>query len=163
MYHEFKYKLDFYYQQSLIYLLTLIIYAGVKGSFIEDSFTLVFRDPIIYIIIFFVLMSFGTLLLNRIRDRRLIITDTSIVFHHRFTERKINFSDIEWIHIGRERLVQTAGRFQVIIIKAKHRRRAFRIRLGRYERERELLNVIEKIAEQLPKRQRRFRLRKSSK
>lgn len=160
MHHEFKYKLDFYYQQSLIYLLTLIIYAGVKGSFIEDSFTLVFRDPIIYIIIFFVLMSFGTLLLNRIRDRKLIITDNSIVFHHRFTERKINISDIEWIHIGRERLVQTAGRFQVIIIKTKHRRKAFRIRLGRYERERELLNVIEKVAEQLPKRQKRFHFRR---
>ena len=44
---EFKYKLDFYYQQALIYLVTLILYAGVKGSFIENEFTLVFRDPIL--------------------------------------------------------------------------------------------------------------------
>lgn len=161
MYHEFKYKLDFYYQQSLIYLLTLIVYAGVKGTFIEDSFTLIFHDPIIYIIIFFVVLSFGTLLLNRIRDRKLIITDKNIVFHHRFNEHSIAMNDIEWIHIGRERLVQTAGRFQVIIIKTKHRRRAFRIRLGRYERERELLKIVEQISEKIPKRQKRFQFRKS--
>lgn len=42
----FKYKLDFYYQQSLIYLLTLVMYAGIRGSFIEDQFSFVFRDPI---------------------------------------------------------------------------------------------------------------------
>jgi hypothetical protein len=162
MHQEFKYKLDFYYQQSLIYLLTLIVYTGVKGTFIEDNFVLILHDPIIYIIIFFVLLSFGTLLLNRIRDRKLIVTDKNIVFHHRFNEHAIAFSDIEWIHIGRERLVQTAGRFQVIIMKTKHRRRAFRIRLGRYERERELLNIMEQIAEKIPKRQKRFRFRKNT-
>lgn len=156
MHHEFKYKLDFYYQQALIYLLTLMLYIGVKGTFIEDNFTLVFHDPIIYFILFFVLLSFGTLLLNRIRDRKLIVTDARITFHHRFNERSIEISDIEWVHIGKERTVETAGRFQVIIIKAKHRRRAFRIRLGRYERERELLRLIEHISEKIPKRQKRF-------
>ncbi|MBI2429571.1 MAG: hypothetical protein HYV29_12410 [Ignavibacteriales bacterium] len=156
MHHEFKYKLDFYYQQSLIYLLTLIVYIGVKGTFIEDSVTLVFHDPIIYIIAFFVLLSFVTLFVNRIRDRKLIVTDTKITFHHRFNERSIEISEIEWIHIGKERMVQTAGRSQVIIIKTKHRRRAFRIRLGRYERERELLRLLEHISEKSPKRQRRF-------
>lgn len=156
MHHEFKYKLDFYYQQSLIYLLTLIIYVGVKGTFIEDSVTLVFHDPIIYIIAFFVTLSFVTLLVNRVRDRKLIVTDTNITFHHRFNERSIDIKDIEWIHIGKERMVQTAGRFQVIIIKTKHRRRAYRIRLGRYERERELLRLLEHISERSPKRQRRF-------
>lgn len=160
MHHEFKYKLDFYYQQSLIYLLTLVLYAGVKGTFIEDSVTLVFHDPIIYIIAFFVLMSFGTLLLNRIRDRKLIVNDTKITFHHRFNEHSIDFKDIEWIHIGKERMVQTAGRFQIIIIKTKHRRRTFRIRLGRYERERDLLRLIEQISEQIPKRQRRFQFKR---
>lgn len=156
MHHEFKYKLDFYYQQALIYLLTLLLYVGVKGTFIEDSFTLVFNDPIIYFILFFVLLSFGTLLLNRIRDRKLIVTDTKITFHHRFDERSIDIDDIEWVHIGKERMVETAGRFQVIIIKTRQRRRAYRIRLGRYERERELLRLIEHISEKTPKRQKRF-------
>ena len=38
----FKYKLDFYYQQALMYLVTLILYAGIRGNFIEDTFAFVF-------------------------------------------------------------------------------------------------------------------------
>ena len=35
--HEkiFKYKLDFYYQSALIYLVTLILYGSVRGSLVE--------------------------------------------------------------------------------------------------------------------------------
>ncbi|MHB1049166.1 MAG: hypothetical protein ACYC09_03720 [Bacteroidota bacterium] len=160
MHHEFKYKLDFYYQQALIYLLTLVLYIGVKGTFVEDNFTLVFNDPIIMVIGFFVVIAFSTLMLNRIRDRKLIITDDEIIFRHRFAQRSISMNDIEWIHIGKERMVQTAGRFQVIIIKTKHRRRAFRIRLGRYERERDLLKIIEQVSHMVPKRHKRFHFRK---
>ncbi|MFA6438018.1 MAG: hypothetical protein WCX28_01795 [Bacteriovoracaceae bacterium] len=161
MYHEFKYKLDFYYQQALIYLLTLILYAGVKGTFVEDNFTLVFDDPIMYIIAFFVGVAFVTLLLNRIRNRKVIITDDEIIFQHRFNQHSIAFHEIEWIHVGKERTVQTAGRSQIIMIKAKHRRRVFRIRLGRYERERELLRLIELLSEKTPKRQKRFQFKRS--
>lgn len=160
MHHEFKYKLDFYYQQALIYLLTLILYAGVKGTIVEDNFTVVFDDPIIYIIAFFVIVAFLTLMLNRIRDRKVIVTESEIIFQHRFNRYTIAFHDIEWIHVGKERTVQTAGRSQMIMIKAKHRRRAFRIRLGRYERERELLKLIEQFSATTPKRQKRFQFRK---
>jgi hypothetical protein len=160
MHQEFKYKLDFYYQQALIYLLTLILYAGVKGTFFENNFTLVFGDPILYVIIFFVCVAFLTLFLNMMRGRKLIVTDTEILFQHRFNTRSILTSDIEWIHIGKERAVQTSGRFQIINVKTKHRRRVFRIRLGRYERERELLQLIHRIAENVPKRENRFQFRK---
>lgn len=162
MQHEFRYKLDFYYQQSLIYLLTLIVYIGVKGTFFENNFTLVFGDPILYVIIFFVGIAFLTLLLNRIRDRKLIVSESAIVFQHRFNKHAISVSEIEWIHIGKERSVQTAGRYQVIIVKTKHRRRAFRIRIGRYEREKELLQLMVQIGEQVPKRKKRFHFRKNN-
>lgn len=148
----FKYKLDFYYQQALIYLATLIVYAGIKGSFIEDEFILVTADPIVYIILFFVGFSFVVLILNRMRDRRLIIDEDKLVFHNKFHEREIPFSSIEWMHIGRELSVQTAGRFQVIVFKVKGRRRLFRIRVGRYEREKELVAEMHRIAEMVPKR-----------
>lgn len=160
MQNEFKYKLDFYYQQALIYLLTLILYAGVKGTFFENNFTLVFGDPILYVIVFFVFTAFITLFLNRIRDRKLIVNEKEIVFQHRFNKRTISINDIEWIHIGKERSVQTAGRFQIVNIKTKHRRRVFRIRLGRYEREKELLQLIERISVHVPKRNKRFQFRK---
>jgi hypothetical protein len=159
MKHEFRYKLDFYYQQVLIYLVTLVIYAAVRGTIIENNFTLVFDDPIMFIIIFFAAAAFFTLLLNRIRDRKLILSEDEIVFQHRFNRRQISVSEIEWIHIGSERFVQTAGRFQVVLIKMKHRRRAFRVRVGRYERERELLTLIRQIAERTPKREQRFQFK----
>jgi hypothetical protein len=146
----FKYKLDFYYQQALIYLLTLILYAGIRGNFIEDRFGFVFRDPILYIIVLFVLGSFVALVLNRIRDRRLIISEDKVVFKNRFEEQVIPLGDVDWVHIGRERRVQTGGRFQVVQMKLKDRLRVVRIRIGRYDHEKELVREMQRIANLRP-------------
>jgi hypothetical protein len=142
----FRYKLDFLYQQTLLYLMTLVLYAGIRGSFVEDTFTFVFHDPLVVIIVFFFLMALGTLLLNLWRGRTLTIEHDRIVFHSRHRDRIITLDTIEWIHIGRERTVQTAGRFQQILIKTKGRRLAYRIRVGRYERQRELVAEMERLA-----------------
>ncbi|MEK7250570.1 MAG: hypothetical protein AAB209_09120 [Bacteroidota bacterium] len=154
--HEkvFKYKLDFYYQSALIYLVTLVLYGGIRGSFVEKEFIYVMNDPIIYVIIFFVLMSFAVLALNYIRNRRLIISDDRLIFKNRFHERRIDVQDIEWMHVGRERLVQTSGGFQVIVFKLRGRRRLLRIRVGRYEKEKELVNEMNRIAQHVPKSKR---------
>lgn len=155
--HEkvFKYKLDFYYQSTLIYLVTLILYGGIRGNFVEKKFEYVLNDPIMYVIVFFVLMSFIALVLNYIRNRRLIIGGDTIVFKNRFHERRVHAADIEWMHVGRETRVQTSGRFQVIVFKLKGKRRTFRIRVGRYEKEKELVNEMNRIASHVPKRKRR--------
>jgi hypothetical protein len=146
----FKYKLDFYYQQALIYLVTLILWVGIRGSFIEDTFAFVFRDPILYVIVLFVIFSFVALILNRIRDRKLIITENKVIFKNRFEERVIPLDDIDWVHIGRERRVQTGGRFQVIQMKLKARHRLMRIRVGRYDHEKELVTEMQRIANLRP-------------
>lgn len=151
----YTYKLDFYYQQTLIYLATLILYVVIKGTIVEDQFTVIYRDPLIYIIALFVLFSAIVLLLNRIRDRKLIVRSDELVFHSRRRDRRLPVAEIEWMHIGRERLVQTAGRYQVVVVKIKDRRRPYRIRIGRYEREGELLEHMERIAQGVPKRKRR--------
>jgi hypothetical protein len=157
----FKYKLDFYYQQALLYLLVFLMYAGIKGSFFENEFRLVFSDPIVYIMIFFVVIALVTLVMNLVRNRKLVITEDRMIFHSRNREREIKLSDIEWMHIGRERMVQTAGRFQLIVFKMKGRKRLFRIRVGRYERDRELIAEMERIALLVPKgRHRRFGMRR---
>lgn len=159
--HEkaFKYKLDFYYQQTLIYLCTLVLYAGIRGSFVENQFSFVFRDPIVYIIILFFGVSLVVLVLNIWNGRKLIITEEKLLFHSRHREREFLISEIEWMHIGKERFVQTAGRFQQISIKLKNRPMPIRIRVGRYERDRELVVEMEKIAEHVPgKKQRHFNL-----
>jgi len=158
---EFKYKLDFYYQQTLIYLSALVLYAGIRGSFIESQFSFVFNDPIVFIFIIFFFISLVTLFLNVYRDRKLVIEDDKLVFHTRTRQREIPLGEMEWIHIGRERSVQTAGRFQLVIFKVRGRRWSYRIRVGRYERDRELVAEMERIAERVPKGKRRqFRMRR---
>ena len=99
---DFKYKLDFYYQQTLIYLSALVLYAGIRGSFIENQFSFVFKDPIVFIFMVFFFISLVTLFLNIYRNRKLILYDDRIVFHSRSQEREIQITDIEWMHIGRE-------------------------------------------------------------
>ena len=148
----FRYKLDFYYQSALIYLMTLIVYGGIRGSFVEAKFEYVFNDPLMYVIVFFVLMSVVVLLLNYIQNRRLIVAQKTIVFKNRFHERRVTVDDIEWIHIGREPRVQTGGRFQIIVLKLKGKRRFLRIRVGRYERDRELVTEVGRLAAGIPKR-----------
>ncbi|HTY37352.1 MAG TPA: hypothetical protein VMH23_09590, partial [Bacteroidota bacterium] len=91
----------------------------------------------------------------------LVIADDRMIFHSRNREREIKFSDIEWMHIGRESMVQTAGHFQLIVFKMNGRKRLFRIRVGRYERDRELVAEMERIAQRVPKgRHRRFGMRR---
>jgi len=152
----FKYKLDFYYQSALIYLITLIAYGGIKGSLVDQKFEYVLSDPLMYIIIFFVVMAFVTLGLNALRNRKLVLTNDAIVFRHRWAERRIPIDDIEWMHIGRESGVRTGGRFQAIVFKLKNKRRLYRIRVGRYERERELVRAMRVIASRLPGRKQRI-------
>ena len=150
----FKYKMDFYYQQSLLYLVTLVLYSAIRGTFTFERLPALGTDPMLYIIIMFVLISFIVLMLNKARGRKLVIAQDKIIFHNKYREREIAVSDIEWFHIGRERTVQTAGRSQVIVFKIKNRRRLFRIRIGRYEHEKDLLTEMQRIALGLPKGQR---------
>ena len=147
----FRYKLDFYYQSALIYAVTFIVYGIIRGSLVEKRLEFVLDDPVAYLIAFFVLMSVTTLVLNLLRNRRLIITADAIIFKHRWQERVVRAERIEWMHIGREPRVQTGGRFQVIVFKLKGRRRLFRIRVGRYERERELVAEMTRLAAAVPK------------
>lgn len=148
----FKYKLDFYYQSALIYLITMVLYGGIRGSLVEAKFEYVLNDPLMYVIIIFVLVALGALVINKLRNRRLIITDDAIIFRHRWAEHRIPVADIEWMHIGREALVQTGGKFQVVVFKLKDKRRIYRIRIGRYEKDKELWSEMGKIAQRVPRR-----------
>lgn len=160
----FKYKLDFYYQSALIYLITMVLYGGIRGSLVEAKFEYVLNDPLMYVIIIFVLVALVALMINKLRNRRLIITDEAIVFSHRWAEHRIPVADIEWMHIGREALVETGGKRQVVVFKLKGKRRIYRVRIGRYEKEKELWSEMGRIAQRVPRRRTRrwekFRPRK---
>jgi hypothetical protein len=151
----FKYKLDFYYQSALIYLITMVLYGGIRGSLVEAKFEYVLNDPLMYVIIIFVLVALVALMINKLRNRRLIITDEAIVFSHRWAEHRVPVADIEWMHIGREALVETGGKRQVVVFKLKGKRRIYRVRIGRYEKEKELWSEMGRIAQRVPRRRTR--------
>jgi len=151
----FPYKLDFYYQVAIIYLITLIAYAIIRGTFADEQFVFVYQDPIFNIMFFFVVFAFSMIVSNRIRNRRIKITDDAIKFVSRFKEWSLPIDDIEWMHITKERKVETAGKLQAVIIKRKGRKRLIRIRVGRYERPDDFLNVMKEIAQLVPKRPKR--------
>jgi hypothetical protein len=151
----FPYKLDFYYQQAIMYLITLILYIVVRGTFTEQRFEFVYHDPIALIMVFFVLFAFTMIVINRVRNRRIVIEDDAIKFVNRFKERSLPLEKIEWMHVTKERKVETAGRLQAVIIKRKGRKRLIRIRVGRYERPDDFVKAIREIADRVPKRPKR--------
>jgi hypothetical protein len=152
--NSYKYKLDFYYQWALIYLGTLVVYGAVRGNFVEQKFEYVLNDPILYVIVFFTVMSIVLLALNALRNRALVVTDDAIVFTSRFDEHRVPVNELQWMTIGRERGVQTAGRSQAVVFRRKGKRRLYRVRVGRYEREQELLQDMKKIAARVPQTRR---------
>ncbi len=147
----FKYKLDFYYIQTISYLFALVIWAGFRGTFSLPLLPAWNTDPILYIIIAFVLVSFVTVILNKLRDRKLIILPDRMLFFQKTRLRTVLFADVEWMYIGREKRIQTAGKFQVVLFKLKDRMRLIRVRIGRYEQENELLEEMERIGQHIPK------------
>jgi hypothetical protein len=148
----FPYKLDFYYQHAIMYLITLLLYTVVRGTFGEERFIFFYRDPIALIMIFFVSFAFIMIIINRVRNRRIEVEDNAIKFVNRFKEWLLPVEDIEWMHITKERKVETAGKLQVVIIKRKNRKRLVRIRVGRYERPEDFIKAMKEISERVPER-----------
>jgi len=151
----FQYKLDFYYQQAIMYLITLLVYTAIRGTFTETRFVFVYQDPIALIMLFFVVFAFSMIVVNRLRNKRIVIEDNAIKFVNRYTERVLSIDDIEWMHITKERKVETAGKLQAVIIKRKGRKRLIRIRVGRYERPDDFINAMQEINERVPDRPKR--------
>ncbi len=151
----FPYKLDFYYQHAIMYLITLIVYIIIRGTFADERFVFLYHDPIVIIMLFFVLFAFSMIVLNRIRNRRIVIEDDAIKFVSRFKEWVLSVDDVEWMHITKERKVETAGKLQAVIIKRRGRKRLIRIRVGRYEQPDDFMNAMRDISERVPKRPKR--------
>ena len=133
--------MSFYYQSTIIYFVVFMIYIIVRGQFIEDSFTLITKDPIIYFLGIIVLVSLITLLYNIYKNRYLQIGEDNIYFIDRFRKRSFQFSDVIHIRILNFKVTRTDKNvFKLIRIKLKNRRRPLIIRPYDYENQNELLS-----------------------
>jgi hypothetical protein len=97
-----KYKLDFYYQSLVIYLIFFAVYVLVKGT-IGESFKALYDDPIFYILILFIAVFLVIVIINIIRQPMIILKDDRIIFKNRFGSREVMFGDIISVKIGKRR------------------------------------------------------------
>lgn len=141
----YKYRMDFYYQLLVIYLVFFVLYAVIKGQFFEEKFQLVFNDPIIYILILFIALFLVIVLINIIRNRQIIMLNDRVVLKNRFGSREILYNEILNIKIGKHRKRNRDIPYRIIKLKLLHRRKWLRIRANEYERGsqliREFLNI----------------------
>jgi hypothetical protein len=137
----FKYNMSFYYQSTIIYFVAFILYLVIRGEFVEDSFTLITRDPIIYFFAIIVFVSVLTLLYNLYKNRHLEITSDGLAFINRFGERNFKFEDMIRVKISRRK----RSALRLVRIKLKNRKRPLVIRPYDYENENELLENLMEI------------------
>src|SRR5690348_1802348 len=128
-----KYRLDFYYQSLVIYLLFFAGYVILRGS-TSVSFKVLYDDPIFYILIIFISIFLIIVIINIIRSPMIILKDDKIIMKNRFGSREILFSEIVNIRIGKKRRTTEDRPYKIIKLKLMNRRRQLRIRANDFER-----------------------------
>ncbi len=139
MKNRFKYNLNIYYQSTIIYFVAFVLYVIVRGEFVENSFNLILKDPVLYAFGVIVIISVLTLLYNMNRKRFIEINENEIVFGNKYANKKISLSDIEQIRIFKKKLEKEYSFLRIVRIKLKNRKRTLAIRTSDYENEEELI------------------------
>ncbi len=147
----FKYNLSFYYQSTIIYFVAFLLYVIVRGQFVEDSFTLITRDPIIYFFAAIVLISIISLIYNNFIHRRLEISDRAISFISRSKRKDFPVESITEIKFKRDKGRLKNNMFRIIRLRIKNRQRSIIIRPGDYENEVKLVEMIEELKSRIKK------------
>ncbi|HMS65831.1 MAG TPA: hypothetical protein PKD83_11330 [Ignavibacteria bacterium] len=147
----YKYKLDFYYKSLIIYFVTLIVYIIIKGNFTHSTYELVIKDPIIYIILIFILFFLILLVSNAVRAREIIFKDEKIIFKNRFGQREVAYNEILNLKFSREkeRSREERSSIRIVKLKLKNRKRLLRIRLNDFQNELELVNEFKIISRRM--------------
>ena len=151
--NNFKYNMSFYYQSTIIYFVVFVIYLVIRGQFIEDSYTLITKDPIIYFFGLIVLGSLLSLLFNLYKNKHVQIADDGIHFIDRFKKRTFLFNEMESIKISKFKKSRSSNKaFRLIRIKLNNRRRPVIIRPYDYEKQNELLTRFQEIKQRIENR-----------
>jgi hypothetical protein len=141
----YKYRMDLYYQLLLIYVGFFFLYAVIKGRFFEEKFTLVFNDPIIFILAIFILIFLLIVLVQIITARQIILKSDRAILKNRFGSREIMYNEILNIKIGRKRIKNDETPYRIIKLKLLNRRKWLRIRSNDFERGSDLIKEFLKI------------------
>ena len=113
----FKYNMSFYYRSTIIYFIVLVLYIIIRGEFVEDSFKLITKDPLLYFLGIIVVSSVLSLLYNLFRNKHIEISDDGISFIDRFKTRIFKTDQIELIKFTRQRRTVNTREFKNVRIK----------------------------------------------
>ncbi len=138
----FKYNMSFYYKSTIIYFIVFVLYLVIRGEFVEDSFTLVISDPVLYFLGLIVIVSIAALLYNQMLNKNIEIAGNGIAFINRFKERRFNKDQIVFIKFFRQRRSTRSKRLRIVRIKIENRLRPIMFRISDYENEDDLYNKI---------------------
>jgi hypothetical protein len=145
----FRYNLSLYYQSVIIYFGVFVLYIIIRGEFVEDSFKLITKDPIIYFLGIIVLISVLGLLYNIYRKKHIEVTVKGISFITRFGRRSFDVSEIKRVKISNVKGGKKALR--IVRVKLKHRKRPVIIRPYDYENESVLVQRFSELKENVDK------------
>lgn len=138
----FEYNMSFYYQSTIIYFIVLVLYTVIRGEFVEDSFTLIINDPVLYFLGLIVVFSIAALLYNLLLNKHIEISEDGIAFIDRFKERKFGKKQIVFIKFFRQKGSTQSKRLRIVRIKIEGRLRPIIFRISDYENEDNFYNKI---------------------
>jgi len=147
----FKYNLSFYYKSTIIYFIVLILYGVIRGEFIENSFRLITKDPILYFLAIILVISVTTLIYNLIRNMYIDISDEGIVFADRFKSKAYKIDQIKKIKFSRQVRTSNSPAFRTARIKINSKVRPVLVRFSDYENQDELLLRMEELKSKIEK------------
>ena len=138
----YKYNMSFYYKSTIIYFIVFVLYLVIRGEFVEDSFTLVISDPVLYFLGLIVIFSIAALMYNQLLNKQIEITGNSIAFINRFKERRFIKNQIVFIKFFRQKGSTRSKRMRIVRIKIENRLRPIMFRISDYDNEDDLYNDI---------------------
>ena len=141
----FKYNMSFYYKSTIIYFIVLILYGVIRGEFIDDSYHLITKDPILYFLAIILVISVGALIYNLVRNMYIEISDEGIIFADRFKSKKYMIDQIKKIRFSRQKRTSNSSAFRTARIKINSRVRPVLIRFSDFENQDELLLRVEEL------------------
>ena len=145
----YEQRLDLYYVGVIAYLVTLILYVVVTGTLIDEEFTVVWKDPIVYLLALVSLVSIVALVIAAILGKRVIVREKEILFITRFKERSIEPEQVKWIAFtrGSRGKVRQGSAERAARVKLNDRRRRLWIRPSLFNDGTEMLEELRTWAE----------------
>lgn len=142
---KFKYNMSFYYQSTIVYFVVFTIYLIIRGQFIENSYMLITKDPIIYLLAAIVIVSLFSLIFNLFRNRYIEFDNNGIAFSDKFGSKLISKDEIQNIKLSKDKRYPRSNVLRFIRLKLKSRIRPVIVRPSDYENENELIKRFHQL------------------